>query len=135
MRPRRSQPQVPTRTQVRKLAQKCRCGKQGYLSEAGAMDAVISGRYARAGVRVYQCESGLWHTTSKARVRKMDTPAPGFEPHASPVGELSDAERTLIHAVRYVRRLRKERVKGPDMERANNAAQAALGAAMKLSPR
>lgn len=106
---------------MKRLARKCSCGKLGYETENGAMDAVISGRYARAGVRVYQCDSNLWHTTSKARVREE-----GFSASRAPVGQLSDDERTLIHALRYVRSLRAKGVKGDPMLEANNALQAAM---------
>lgn len=91
------------------------------------MDAVISGRYARAGVRVYQCpDSGLWHTTSQRRVQEET-----FSASTAPVGDLSDAERTLIHAVRFVRGLRAKSVKGDQMLEANNALQAAMTAAVR----
>lgn len=112
---------------MKRLARKCGCGKLGYEKESGAMDAVISGRYARAGVRVYQCEtSGLWHSTSKARVQEST-----FSASTAPVGDLSDTERTLIHAVRFMRSLRNRGVKGQEMLDANNALQAAMTAAVK----
>ncbi len=111
---------------MKRLARQCSCGKLGYETESGAMDAVISGRYARAGVRVYQCDSNLWHTTSKARVQSE-----AFSASRAPVGQLSDDERTLIHAVRYVRSLRAKGVKGDPMLEANNALQAAMTAAVR----
>lgn len=49
---------------TRKLQVECRCGKPGYPSEFVASDAVVTGG-GRAGVRVYQCETGLWHTTNR----------------------------------------------------------------------
>lgn len=135
MRPKRGQPNVPRKSAVKKLAQKCRCGKLGYLTESGAMDAVISGRYAFAGVRVYQCGSGLWHTTSKAKVMEERERDEEFVPTTGPVGELNEVERTLVHAVRFVRRLRADGRGGEQLVGANNAAQAALAAATKLSRR
>lgn len=126
MRPARSQPKRPSKAAVKRLATPCRCGKLGYETENGAMDAVISGSYARAGVRVYQCETGLWHTTSKQRVQQTT-----FTESTAPVRDLSDEERTLIHAVRFMRSLRARGVKGQEMLDANNALQAAMTAAVK----
>lgn len=111
---------------MKRLARKCPCGKLGYETESGAMDAVISGRYARAGVRVYQCDSNLWHTTSKRRVQQGE-----FSASTAPVGDLSEAERTLIHAVRFVRGLRSKGIKGDQMLEANNTLQAAMTAAVR----
>lgn len=118
---------------MKRLARDCVCGKLGYESEITAMDAVISGQFSRAGVRVYQCpDSRLWHTTSKRQVPGgINAEAPSFTPTCAPVSDLSDAERTLIHAVRFVRKLRRENVKGEPLLQANNAVQAAMAATMK----
>lgn len=51
--------------EVRQLQRPCpKCQKHGYPTEYAATDAVITGG-GRAGIRVYQCESGLWHTTNR----------------------------------------------------------------------
>lgn len=114
----------PTKTSVKRLARKCGCGKLGYTSELTAMDAVISGRYSRAGVRVYRCDrSELWHTTSK---RQLPEHAKAMDMH---VTELTPSEEALVHAARAVRKLRADGVKGETFVEANNAAQAALSKA------
>lgn len=128
---------------VRKLATKCTCGKLGYTEQHYAMQAVISGGFARAGVRTYQCEtSGLWHTTSMRHVpphaqRDPDPPTPY---DASPIDGLTDQERELIAAVRRARQLRIKRtadpsaVSGDDVGQATNAATKLLAAAVRTQP-
>lgn len=116
----------PTKPSVKRLARKCGCGKLGYTSELTAMDAVISGRYSRAGVRVYRCDtSGLWHTTSK---RQLPQHAKAPDMH---VNDLTPSEVALVHSIRQLRRLRSDGIKGQQFLDANNAAQAALSRAAR----
>lgn len=59
---RQRQAERAARQSVRKAPKCPSCGKRGFRSEHAAVHAIIGGR---SGHRVYLCESGMWHTTSK----------------------------------------------------------------------